>query len=433
LSASGDARREAEPEAAKPGAETPFVDRLHGCLEQRKADGRSLAVLLLDCGLIGRIDDLWGYQVGDAVRGRIAARLRAEVLRPDDFIGEFGRDDLACALTLVEGPQLAVLAAEKALRTINTSMFLGEDEIYASPSVGIAVFPGSADSAESLLQQAKSASAAAAELSGHIALYDAGRSSGEAPLVAEGRLRTAIADDALELVFQPQYDVRFGQIMGMEAKLRWRDGNRSLVPMREAIAAAEAGGLVTKVISSLLNRALRNCSEFRQRAGLDLRVAINLPARCLLEPELPALVERALGTWSLRPGRLVLEIDELSVLASHEQARTAVQHLHQLGVKLSADDAHAPLSSLFWLATMPFKEVKVDLSTAPGWSGEPRSEGVLRSLIELVHQLKLDVIVTAVADEAEEARLPQLGCDFMQADFKGPPVDPENFVSRYAG
>jgi len=428
LSAHGDERQEAEPEAA-----IPFLDRLRSSLELRKADGRSLAVLVLDCGLIGRIDVLWGYQVGDAVRSRIAARLRAEVLRPDDILGEFGRDDLACALTLVEGPQLAVLAAEKALRTMNAPMFLGEDEIYASPSVGIAVFPGTADSAESLLQQAKSASTAAAELTGHIAFFEAGRASGAARLAAESRLRTAVAEDALELVFQPQYDVRFGQIMGIEAKLRWSDGDRSLVPMRDAIAAAEAGGLVTKVVSSLLNRALRNCSEFRQRAGLDLRVAINLPARCLLEPELPALVERALGTWSLRPGRLVLEIDELSVLETHEQARSAVQRLHQFGVKLSADDARAPLSLLFLLASLPFKEVKLDLSTAPGWSSEPRAEGVLRSLIELVHQLKLDVIVTAVADEAEEARLSALGCDFMQADFKGPPVDPENFVSRYAG
>ena len=411
----------------------PFSERLRRCIEQRQADGQSLALLLVDCGVIGRIDALWGYQVGDTVRARIAASLRAEVLRPDDFVGELGRDELACVLCVVDGAQLALLAAEKLRRTLNAPLWLGEAEIYASPSVGVALFPGTADDAESLLRQARSACVAAADLAGHVALYDAGSKAQASPLIEESRLRSAIAEDTLDLVFQPQFDLRFGQMMGVEAMLRWRDGSRDLVPMRDAIAAAEAGGLVTKLVSALLNRALRNCSEFRQRAGLDLRIAINLPARTLLEPELPELVERALRTWSLRPGRLMLEIADMSSLQQHAPARAAILRLHEIGVKLSIDDARAPLSSLFLLATLPFHELKIDLSIAPDWIAQTRSEGVLRSLIELVHGLKLDVIAFAVADEAAAAKLVELGCDFMQADFKGPPLDAEGFVSRFAG
>ncbi len=415
-----------------PGAEIPFLDRLQSCVDERRADRQSLALLLVDCGVISRIDALWGYRAGDAVRERIIASLRAEVLRPDDFAGTLGRDDLACVLPVVEGPQLAMLAAEKLLRTMNAPLWLDEAEIYASPSVGIALFPGAADSADALLQKARSACALATGLTGHIAFYDEDRGSPASQLVEEGRLRSAIAEDALELVFQPQFDLRFGQMMGVEAKLRWGEGGRELVPMSAAIAAAEAGGLVTKMISALLNRALRNCSEFRQRAGLDLRIAINLPARVLLQPEIPELVERALRTWALRPGRLMLEIGDLSVLETQAQAQATILRLHEIGVKLSIDDAGAPLSSLFWLATMPFQELKIDLSIAHGWMEQPRSEGVLRSLIELVHQLKLDVVAVAVANEAAAARLLELGCDFMQADFKGPPVDPEEFVARFA-
>ncbi|MDP2640818.1 MAG: GGDEF domain-containing phosphodiesterase, partial [Betaproteobacteria bacterium] len=295
-------------------------------------------MLLVDCGVIGRIDALWGYQIGDAARARIIASLRAEVLRPDDFVGELGRDHLACVLSLVEGPQLALLAAEKLLRTMNAPLWLGEAEVYASPSVGIARFPETADSAESLLRQARSACAAAGGLNSHVALYDEGQGSGTSLLVEEGRLRSAIAEDALDLVFQPQFDLRFGQIMGVEAMLRWPDGSRDLVPMRDAIAAAEAGGLVPKMISSLLNRALRNCSEFRQSAGLDLRIAINFPARCLLEPGLAELVERALRTWSLRPGRLMLEIEDTLALQAHAEAQAVILRLHEIGVKLSIDD-----------------------------------------------------------------------------------------------
>ena len=417
--------------APPPGAEASFPERLQRCIEQRRADGQSLALLLVDCGVIGRIDAWWGYRVGDMVRARMVSSLRAEVLRPDDFVGELGRDEVACALSVVEGPQLALLAAQKLRRTLNAPLWLGEAEIYASPSVGIALFPGTADDAESLLRQARSACVAASVLPSRVATFDAEGDSFSASLIEEGRLRSAIAEDALDLVFQPQFDLRFGQIMGVEAMLRWREGSRDLVRMRDAIAVAEAGGLVTKLISALLNRALRNCSEFRQRAALDLRIAINLPARGLLEPGLPELVQRALQTWSLRPGRLMVEIEDLPTLQEQAQAQAAILRLNEIGVKLSIDDVRAPLSSLFWLATMPFQEIKIDLAMARDWVGQARSEGVLRSLIELVHGLKLDVVAIDAADEAQAARLLELGCDFMQASFRGPPVDAEEFVTRF--
>jgi diguanylate cyclase (GGDEF)-like protein len=416
----------------RPAAEIPFIDQLRGCVDERKSDGQGLALLLVDCGLIERVDALWGYQVGDAVRARIVATLREEVLRPGDFIGELGRDDLAYVLSAIEGPQMALLAAEKLLRTMSAPLWLGEEEVYASPSIGIAACQGQGGNAESLMRQAKSACVAACGLAGHIAFYDPAQDSGASRLVQESRMRSAIAEDALELVFQPQIDLRFGQIMGMESMLRWSDGTRGLVSMREAIAAAEAGGLVTKLISSVLNRALRNCSEFRQSAGLDLRVAVNLPARSLLLPELPDLIERALRTWALRAGRLVLEIQDVGVLETFPEAHAAVQRLHEMGIKLSIDDARAPLSSLFWLATMPFKELKINLSLTPDWMAHPRSDGVLRSLIELAHRLELEVVAFGARDEAAAARLAELGCDFMQADFRGPPVDPQEFVAKFA-
>ncbi len=427
----------AGPDAGSPGppvaADIPFIDQLRRCVAERQADGQGLALLLVDCGLVGRVDVLWGYQVGDAVHARIVASLREQVLRPGDIIGELGRDDIAYVLSAIEGPQMALLAAEKLMRTVNAPLWLGEEEIYASPSIGIAAYQGQGANAESLMRQAKSACVAALGMADHIALYEEEQDSQASRLVEESRLRSAIAEDALELVFQPQFDLRFGQIMGVESMLRWRDGTRELVSMREAIAAAEAGGMVAKLISSVLNRALRNCSEFRQKAGLDLRIAVNLPARCLLHTELPELVERALRTWALRAGRLVLEIGDISVLETYPEAQAAIRRLHEMGIKLSIDDTRAPLSSLFWLATMPFKELKIDLSVAPDWMAHPRSEGVLRSLIELAHHLELEVVASGIQDDAAAARLTQMGCDFMQADFRGPPVDPEEFVTRFAG
>lgn len=411
---------------------TSFLEALRARIGERRADGRNLALLLIDCGVVGRIDAVWGYHVGDAVRGRIAAALRTSVLRPDDLVGDLCRDDLACVLSPVEGPAVALLAAEKSLRALSAPFWIGEDEIYACPSIGIAMYPAHGDQAEALLQRAKSACVVAGRQPSHIAVYAAEQENPEASrLLHENRLRTAVSEDALELAFQPQFDLRFGQIMGVESLLRWRDPALGVVPAGDAFAAAESSGLVIDLLSSVLNRALRNCSEFRYSAGLDLRIGVNLPGRALLYPELADVIERALRTWGLRPSRLMLEIGETSVLGTDAAARETLERLKELGVKLSIDDAGLALSSLFRLAALSFHEIKIDVSVARDVADATKSERILRSLVELAHQLKLDVVAVGVADEAAADRLKDLGCDYMQADYKGPALDPVSFAARF--
>ncbi|MCX7167615.1 MAG: EAL domain-containing protein [Rhodocyclales bacterium] len=410
----------------------PFLDELRGKVEERRADGGNLAVLLIECGVISRIDGVWGYHIGDAVRDRVIASLRTDVLRPGDFVGAMGRDDFACVLSTVEGPAVALLAAKKSLRALNTPFWIGEDEIFADPAIGIAMFPEHGDQAEILLQRAKSACALARGLPDRIADHAEDRENPAASkLLYDNRLRTAVAEDALELVFQPQYDLRLGQVMGAESLLRWRNPALGMIAAEHAFAAAESSGMVTDLVSSILNRALRNVSEFRYSAGLDLRIAVKLPARALLNTELPDVVQRALGTWSRRSGSLILEIGETSVLGAEAVARETLGRLKELGVKLSIDDPDMALSSLFWLAAMPFQEIKIDVSVARDPAGAPKSERILQSIIELAHHLRLDVVAVGVADDAAAARLKELGCDYMQADYKGPALDPKGFVERF--
>ncbi|TRZ95954.1 MAG: EAL domain-containing protein [Rhodocyclaceae bacterium] len=421
--------------ATEPGSATetvPFLDALRGQVEERRVDGGNLAVLLIDCGLISRIDAAWGYQVGDAVRSRVTELLRADVLRPDDLVGEMSRDGFACVLSTVEGPAVALLAAKKSLRALNEPFWIGEDEIFPSPAIGIAMYPAHADQAEVLLQRATSACTIARDLVGRIADYAEDRdNSAASKLVYENRLRTAVAEDALELAFQPQYDLRLGQVMGAEGLLRWRDPALGVIPAVDAFAAAEAADRVTDLLSSILNRALRNVSEFRYSAGLDLRIGVKLPARALLNTELVDVVQRALGTWSRRPGTLILEIGETALLGTEAAARETLGRLKEVGVKLSIDDPNMALSSLFWLASMPFQEIKIDVSVAQDLAGVPKSERILQSIIELAHHLRLEVVAVGIADDAAAVRLKELGCDYMQADYKGPAVDPKEFVERF--
>ena len=411
---------------------TPFLEALRLLVEDRRTDGGNLAVLLVECGVVSRIDAVWGYQVGDSVRFRVAEMLRTDVLRPGDLVCDMGRDDFACVLSSVDGPDVALLAAKKSLRILGTPFWIGEDEIYASPAIGIAMFPAHGDQAETLLQRAKSACGLAHDLDGSIADYGADRDNLAASrLLFENRLRTAVAEDAINLVFQPQYDLRLGQVMGAEGLLRWRDPELGLIPAAEAFAAAESADVVIQLVSSILNRALRNISEFRYSAGLDLRVGVKLPARVLRHVELIEVVQRALGTWSRRPGTLILEIGETNVLGAEPVTRETLARLKELGVKLSIDDPDMAFSALFWLAALPFQEIKIDVSAANGLAGGAKSERILQSIIELAHQLRLAVVAVGVADDAEAARLKELRCDFMQADFKGPALAPADFVARF--
>lgn len=409
-----------------------FYELLEHSLQQRQADGKPLAILVIECGIIGRIDAVWGYRVGDGVRQRVAALLCSEVLRPGDFLGELGRDEIACVLSTIEGATVALLAANKSLRTLNAPFWVGEEEIFANPAIGIAMYPQHADQAENLLQRARSACTLACNLPGRIADYDPDQDLiSESKLLLENRLRTAVADNSLDLVFQPQYDLRLGQVMGAEALLRWPQAEQGLVEAEQAFAAAETLDQVSDLVSSILNRALRNVSEFRYSAGLDLRIGVRLPGSALRHPELVDVIQRSLGTWSRRPGTLILGISQTSALLADATSRETLVRIKEVGVKLAIDDPTMRIASFFRLAEMPFQELRFDVSAAGDPASAPKSERILRAIIDMAHQARLSVLAIGVTDEEAATRLKALGCDFMQADFKGPAVEPKAFVERY--
>jgi len=409
-----------------------FMARLDACVGERLADGQQLALLFIDCGVIGRIDGVWGYLAGDAVRERLGARLRSEVLRQHDLLGDPGRDEFACVLASVQSPGVAVLAAEKILRTLDAPLWVDVDQVYARPAVGIALYPEHSDNAVSLLQRSRTASRAARDRPERFAVYAAEQERDEAELLLyENRLRAAIAQDALNIVFQPQVDLRSGLIVGAESQLRWRDSDLGSVPAARALAAAESAGLVNEVTLWLVNGALRNCREFRDAAGLDLRVGVSLSARSLRQSDLPDFVASALNTWNLRPSRLVLEITETAVLARSLESVETLQRLRQAGVRLCLDDPGAGYASLSWLATLPFHELKIDLAAVGSIAEVPQKLALVQSLIELAHRLKLQVVVAGVEDEATAARLKELRCDIVQGAFIGAPLDAAGFVKQH--
>ena len=409
-----------------------FMAQADACVAARLADARQMALLFVDCGVIGRIDGVWGYVVGDGVRNRLGARLRTEVLRAQDFLGHPGRDEFACVLAILQSSGVATLAAEKLLRALDQPLWVDVDEVYARPAVGIAVFPEHGTSAVELLQRARTASRAARERPERYALYSADQERSEIELLLyENRLRAAIAQDALDIVFQAQRDARTGLVVGAESQLRWRDASLGAVPVAKAIAAAESAGLVNEVTLWLVNGALRNCRQFRDAAGLDLRVGVTLSAKSLRQADLPDFVLSALKTWNLRPSRLSLEITETQVLATSLESVETLQRLREAGVRLSLDDPGAGYASLAWLATLPFHELRVDLADIGDIVDSPQHLALVRALVELAHRLKMEVLVAGVENEESVARLKPLGCDLIQGAVIGKPLETLEFIRKF--
>jgi diguanylate cyclase (GGDEF)-like protein len=409
----------------------PFAQYLEECITESRRDGRVLAVMLIDCGVVSRADALWGYPAGDATRLQLAQRLSMAVLRERDIIGEPGRDEFALVLTPVQGAGVALLAAQRVMRALAAPLQVGEAEIYARPAVGIALFPESGGDSQTLMAHAKIACHSARDSIERIAIYaDVQQRPHVDVLRYESKLRAAINLNKLELVFQPQFDPALRRIVGLEALLRWQDGELGPVGPDKVIAVAESAGLINDVTFWVISSALRHCATFRDR-GLDISVSINLSPNNLRERDLPDFIDRGLRTWNLAPERIVIEITETAVLGPREVVDEALARLKHTGVRLSVDDFGTGYSSMSYLAAMPLDEMKIDLSFVRDMMQVPQHERIVRSMIELGSSLGLTVVAEGVENERTALRLAELGCHRLQGFWLCPPIGAEELLRRY--
>lgn len=410
-----------------------FAERLRALIAtQRRSSGTALAVLVIDCGLIERIDAVWGFLVGEAARTRLIQRLRNTVLRAGDVLSEFGRDDLICVLPAIPGSGVAQLAAHKIMRVLSAAVRVDEGEIVPRPAIGIAIYPENGDSPALLLQRAKIACQAAMERPEHIAQYSEALEHTQAESLAyESRLRAALDEGLLDLAFQPQFRLSDRRIAGVEGLLRWDDAELGAVEAKKAITVAESAGLINEVSWWVLNNALRHCAEFRER-GLHIPVSINLSPHNLLERDLPDFIDRGLRTWDLSPDRLVIEITENAMLSAATEVAETLTRLKNSGVRIALDDFGIGYSSMSNLSAIPLDELKIDRSFVHDLHLNAQHDRIVRSLIGLGHNLGLTVTAEGVEHEAAVQRLAELECDRMQGFHPGVPLAARDFLARFA-
>lgn len=399
---------------------TQFRGQVQQAIEAGLRDRHHVALLLMDLERFKDVNDTLGHGRGDHLLQQVGARLHSAMFSPD-VVARLGGDEFGILL-----PHLAALEdielVVKKLQDILVAPFMIDGiPIVVEASVGVAVAPEHANDADTLLQRADVAMYRAKQMASGYVVYapDFDRHSPER-LALMAELRNAIENNQLLLHYQPMVDIRNGRAVGAEALVRWQHPTRGLLPPGQFIGPAEYTGLITPLTYWVLAQALRQCRE-THRLGFDMRVSVNLSARTLHHPHLPATVENLLKTVDVEPDRLILEITESAIVLDPARAREMLEALHRMGVSLSIDDFGTGYTSLSSLTRLPVHEIKIDRSFVNGMLTNDNDATIVRSVIELGHNLGLKVVAEGVETQEMLDRLNAFGCDQAQGFFISQP------------
>jgi diguanylate cyclase (GGDEF)-like protein len=405
-----------------------FMEIFRNAIETHRQEGKHLALLLLQVGKTEQIDRQLGLQKGEAFMLRVTRRMREGVLRKQDQLGRVSRDQFACLLPRIAGEGVAILAANKVLGTLEAPIPLGDRSFDTDAVIGIAVFPEHGADPQTLVRNAKLAAREARNAAGRTAVYDPVHGANEErEMRFEGRLRHALEQGTLDLVFEPQLDAQSGRIGGLDCILRWNDAELGDVSGAQALQTAETSGMIRELTWWIFNNALRQGAEFA-RAGLECKLGLTVSASGLLQPDFPGFVDRALRTWGVPPGRVVIGIHETAIAGDLGPVRDALARLKRLGVRLGIDGFATGASSLSNLAQLPFDELKLSAAFVSDMQQSPVHGKLVRALVRLARDLGLRLTAEGVNDGQTVVALLGLGCERVQGAHVSEPLTAQDIL-----
>ncbi len=411
-----------------------LFEALDACLGVGDADQLAVAFLFIDLDGFKQVNDAFGHPVGDEVLRRVGARF-TRTLGPTDLLARVGGDEFAVMLVGASAePGQALDRAEQLSACLDDPFKIDSVSAQLRASIGVALTPDHATDSAGLMRCSDVAMYRAKLSGSRVATYEAGVDGDGDRLRLADELSAAIEHGALELHYQPQLDLRRGEVTKLEALVRWRHPDLGLIPPLTFLPLAEESGLMRRVTRWVLDEAMAQCAAWRT-SEWDVRVSVNIAAGDLLEPGFPALVTELLRSRSLAPGSLVLEITETSIIKEFERARDAVQSLRELGVQVSIDDFGAGFTSLAYLNSLAVGEMKLDRRFIAPLAGGRRSRDsdLVHATIDLGHALGLRVVAEGIEDGEALDLLSQLGCDFAQGYWIGRPVPAPELAREVAG
>lgn len=406
-------------------------DRLRQAVATAGRHDRALAVLFLDLDRFKVINDSLGHGAGDRLLRVVAQRLETWA-RDGDTVARLGGDEFVAVLPDIDRPEGASLVADRMRVAVAEPVTLAGHEVRVTVSVGAALYPRDGGDCETLLKNADAAMYRAKELGGdrfHFCTEDLNNRA-LARLTLEGDLRRALDNDELELHYQPQLRLGSSEVVAVEALVRWQHPERGMVSPGDFIPVAEETGLIVPIGEWVLYEAARQCRAWRDAglgAGGDrpLRVAVNLSARQLAQPDLDRLLERVLAETGLEPDTLELELTESTVMSDPDAVQERLERLRRVGAGIAIDDFGTGYSSLSQLRHFPFDTLKIDRTFVRDIPGDADATAIVRTIIAMGHVLKLRVIAEGIETAEQLDYLRQRGCDEGQGFFIGRPMPAE--------
>ncbi len=391
-------------------------------------DPRPGAVLMLDLDRFKHVNDVLGQAIGDRLLQAVAERLCKLAAPLGAVIARLSGDEFALLLpdTDARGASEAALAIlkdfERPLQLDNTTIDLGA-------GIGIVLFPEHGADVNTLLGRAELAMyAAKAQQCGSL-IYNPQLDAGSEELLSlRSELKQAVENGELRLYLQPKVDLQRGRVVGAEALVRWQHPTRGLVPPMQFIPFAEKTGDIRLLSAWVLQQAAQ-FSRASLDAGLSLRLSVNLSTRDLMDQDLPAKIEALLAPLEVPPATLCLEITESAIMDDPARALSTLEQLSAMGFKLSIDDFGTGYSSLAYLKRLPVNELKIDKSFVMAMERDLDDVRIVRSTIELAHNLGLSVVAEGLETVKAWAMLARLGCDEGQGYHIAKPMPQEQFIA----
>jgi diguanylate cyclase (GGDEF)-like protein/PAS domain S-box-containing protein len=402
-------------------------DRLSLAISQAKRDDDMLAVMFLDLDRFKNINDTLGHIVGDELLQQVSARLKS-CIREGDTLARFGGDEFTLLLPKISKVNEDISrVAEKIINELKAPFHIDGNELYVSTSIGISIYPRDGTNIDSLIKYAD------------IAMYhvkDQGKNGYQfynnemttpyfQNLSMESGIRRALENEEFSLVYQPQINLKSGEITGVEALLRWHHPEHGLVPPSEFIPFAEASSLIVDVGQWVLRHACAELKRWRDAGLPEIRMAINMSARQLAEKDIIKTITRTLKDYGL-PGRaLELEITENEIMDDMDSVVHKLKELSASGIAIAIDDFGTGYSSLSYLHKLPIHTLKIDRAFIKEMLMSNDRNSIINTIVAMAKGLNLKVIAEGVETQQQLDFLREIDCDTAQGFFFGKPLTPD--------
>lgn len=398
-------------------------DRISQAVVRAERSNHRIAVMFIDIDNFKNINDTLGHDAGDDLLCEVASRLK-DAVRGHDTIARQGGDEFIVLLDQLDGHQGATRVAQKILDAMRTAFTVGGVDQHVSGSVGIAIFPDDGRDAPSLLKNADTAMFHGKALGKNTYQFFTAQMNIAVKRRAamESKLRAAVKKEDFSLVYQPQIDLITGQVVALEALVRWHSEDSGTMMPGEFIPLAEETGLINELGQWVLKEACRQNKAWQDAGYAPRRMAVNLSARQLTDKRFIEMLIETLAVTGLKPEYLELEITESQVMRQGEGSVALLNEIAEMGIHLAVDDFGTGYSSLSYLKRLPIGKLKIDQSFIRDITVDPNDTAIVVAIINMAKSLDLDIIAEGIETAGQLTLLRAKGCSVGQGYYFSVPL-----------